>query len=222
MKSIYLMTGFLFITFLNGFSQNLILKQTDEAKSQNTICGFLSSDSKLTSFNGNNARLFGGTFGIEIKQRTRIGLGGYSLGSKNMFEYLDPLGDNKEYQLNNESEYFGLFFEYVVIPNAPVQITIPVLLGGGKATIKQEVPLNQLSFPGSEGIEKTYWATVEKCNFSVIEPGMNVELGMLSWMNLDLGASYRFVMGSELNTIPNSDRKFSGASCHVGLKITFF
>jgi hypothetical protein len=41
-------------------------------------------------------------------------------------------------------------------------------------------------------------------------------------MNLDLGASYRFVMGSELNTIPNSDRKFSGASFHLGLKFCCF
>jgi hypothetical protein len=222
MKSIFLMTGFLFIAVVNCFSQNLILKKNDEAKSQKQICGFLSSDSKLTSLNGNNTRLFGGAFGVEIKHRTRIGLGGYSLRGKNMFEYLNPLGDNKEYQLNNEFEYFGLFFEYVVLPDAPIHITIPVLLGGGKATIKQEVPLNQLSFPGSEGIEETYWATVEKCNLSVIEPGMNVELEMLSWMNLDLGASYRFVMGSELKTIPNSARNFSGASFHLGLNFSCF
>jgi hypothetical protein len=139
-----------------------------------------------------------------------------------MFEYMDPLGDNKKYQLNNEFEYFGLFFEYVVLPDAPVHITIPVLLGGGKATIKQEVPLNQLSFPDSEGIEKTYWAIVEKCNLSVVEPGMNIELAMLPWMNFDLGGNYRFVVGSKLNTIPNSDRKFSGASYHLGLKVTLF
>lgn len=222
MKSIFLMTGFLFIVVLNSFSQNLILKKDDETKSQKHICGFLSSDSKLSSFNGNNARLFGGAFGVEIKHRTRIGLGGYTLGGKNMFEYRNPLEDGREYQLNSEFEYFGLFLEYVFLPDAPVHITVPVLLGGGKATIKQEVPLNQLSFPGSDGIEKTYWATVEKCNLSVIEPGLNVELGLLSWMNLDLGGSYRFVMDSELNTIPDSDRKFSGASFHIGLKFTFF
>ena len=87
---------------------------------------------------------------------------------------------------------------------------------------RNPVLLNQLSFPGSEENERTYWATVEKCNLSVIEPGVNIELEMLSWMNLDLGASYRFVMGSELNTIPNSARKFSGASFQFGLKFTCF
>jgi hypothetical protein len=222
MKSIYLMTGFLLITFLNSFSQNLVFKKNDEAKSQKSICGFLSSDSKLTSLNGSNALFFGGAFGMVIKQRTRIGFGGYSLRGKNMFEYLNPLEDNKEYHFNNEFEYFGPFFEYVVLPDAFIHITIPVLLGGGKVTIKQEVPLNQLSFPDSEGIERTSWATVEKCNLSVIEPGVNIELKMLSWMNLNLGANYRFVMGSELKTIPNSARNFSGASFHLGLNISCF
>jgi len=222
MKSIFLMTGFIFIMSLNSFSQNSIFKKNDVSKSQKYICGFLSFDSKLTSLNGNNAEFYGGAFGTVIKQRTRIGLGGYSLRGKNMFEYLNPLGDNKVYHLNNEFEYFGPFFEYVILPDALIHITIPVLLAGGKASIKQEVPLNQLSFPGSERIERTYWATVEKCNLSVIEPGVNIELEMLSWMKLDLGASYRFVLGSELKTIPNSARNFSGASFHLGLKLTCF
>jgi hypothetical protein len=222
MKTFYLMTAILLITFIDCFSQNSISKKNDEAKSQKNSWGFFSSDSKLTSLNGNNAKFFGGAFGIVIKQRTRIGLGGYSLRGKNMFEYQNPSGENIGYQLKNEFNYFGPFFEFVFLPDAPVHITIPVQLGGGKATIKQEVQLNQLSFPGSEEIERTYWATVEKSNLSVIEPGVNIEFEILSWMNLDLGASYRFVLGSELNTIPNSAWKFSGASFQFGLKFTCF
>jgi hypothetical protein len=220
MKTIYLMTAILLITLTDCFSQNHIFQNSDDAKSQKNIWGFLTSESKLTSLNGNNAKFLGGAFGIVIKQRTRIGLGGYSLTGKNMFEYQDPSGENIGYQLKNELNYFGPFFEFVFLPDALVHITIPVQLGGGKATIKQEVQLNQLSFPGPEEIERTYWATVEKCNLSVIEPGVNFELEILSWMKLDLGASYRFVLGSELNTIPNSARKFSGASFQFGLKFT--
>ena len=222
MKTIYLMTGILLITFTNCFSRNLIFKKSDEAKSLKSSWGFISSDSKLTSLNGSNAKFLGGAFGIVIKQRTRMGLGGYSLRGKNMFEYQNPSGENIGYQLKNELNYFGPFFEFVLLPDAPVQITIPVQLGGGKATIKQEVQLNQLSFPGSGDIERTYWATVEKSNLSVIEPGVNIEFEILSWMNLDIGASYRFVLGSELNTIPNSARKFSGATFQFGLKFTCF
>jgi hypothetical protein len=222
MKSIYLMTGFILIMSLNSFSQNSIFKKNDEVKSRKYICGFLSFDSKLTSLIGNNAEFYGGAFGLVIKQRTRIGLGRYSLRGKNLFEYLNSEENNKVYHLNNELQYFGLTFEYVFLSDASIHITIPVLMAGGSATIKQEVTLNQLSFPGSNETERTYWATVEKCNLSVIEPGVNIELEMLSWMNLDLGASYRFVMGSELNTISNSARKFSGASFHLGLKFTCF
>ena len=135
MKSIVLITGFLLIAFLNSFSQNLVFEKNEEAKSQKNICGFLSFDSKLTSLNGNNAEFYGGAFGIVIKQRTRIGLGGYSLRGKNMFEYLNPLGDNKEYHFNSDIEYFGSFFEYVILPDTFIHITIPVVLAGGTATI---------------------------------------------------------------------------------------
>jgi hypothetical protein len=222
MKTIYLMTAILLITFTDCFSQNQIFKKNDEAKSQKSAWGFISSDSKITSLNGNNAKFIGGTFGIILKNRTRIGLGGYSLTGKNMFEYQEPSGENTVYQLKNELNYFGPFFEFVFLPDSRVHITIPVQFGGGKTTIKQEVQLNQLSFPGPEEIERTYWATVEKCNLAVIEPGVNVELEILSWMKLDLGASYRFVMGSELNSIPHSNQEFSGTAFHIGLKFICF
>ena len=156
MKSIYLSTGFLFIMVLSSFSQNIISKKKDEVKSQNYISGFLSFDTKLTHVNGNNAGFFGGSFGIVIKQRTRIGLGGYSLGGKNIFKYSNSVENNKVYHLNNELQYFGLTFEYVFLADTQVHITLPVLLAVGSATIKQEVPLKQLSFPGSNGIERTY------------------------------------------------------------------
>ena len=50
----------------------------------------------------------------------RIGLGGYSLKTKSMFDYANPAEDYKEYLLNNELEYFGLAFEYVFFPDAPL------------------------------------------------------------------------------------------------------
>ena len=103
-----------------------------------------------------------------------------------------------------------------------MHITTPVLLAGGSAKIKQEVPLNQVTFPDPQGIEDTYWASVEKSILGVIEPGINIELEILPWMSLDIGTSYRFVLGSELNTIPNADRILSGASFHTGLKFSCF
>jgi hypothetical protein len=103
-----------------------------------------------------------------------------------------------------------------------LHITTPLLLAWGSATIKQEVPLNQVTFPDPQGVENTYWATVEKSNLAVIEPGINIELDILPWMGLDLGISYRFVLGSELNSIPNSDRNLSGATFHTGLKFYLY
>jgi hypothetical protein len=222
MKSIFLTTGFLFVMTLSSYSQEIISSKNDDIKSRKLSSVFFSFDSKYTSVQGSNVLFYGGTFGIVLNQHSKIGLGGYSTGNKMMFEYQNPAEDNKAYQLNNEIEYFGLVYEYILLPDSKVHITIPVLLAGGIATIKQEVPLNPLSFPSSHGVERTYRATVEKNSLAVIEPGINLELKVFSWMSLDLGASYRFVLGSELYSIPNSNQKFSGSSFHTGLRFYCF
>jgi hypothetical protein len=217
MKSIYITTGLLFIIFFSGFTQDIIPQNNDETNDKAVIGGFFSFGSKLSTIHGNNVWFSGGTFGMVINHQMRIGLGGYSLESKSIFKYTNPEEYNKVYQFNTELGYFGLTFEYVFLPDAPVHITTPVLFAGGRAYIKQQVPLNQVTFPDPEGIESTYWATVERSNLAVIEPGINIEMEILSWMSLDLGTSYRFVLGSHLNSFPNSDRILSGVSFHTGL-----
>jgi hypothetical protein len=205
-----------------GFAQDSIPQNNHESKEKAVIGGFFSFDNKLSTIHGDNVWLSGGTFGMVIDHQMRIGLGGYSLKTKSMFEYQNSEDANQSYQFNTEMEYFGLAFEYVFFPDAPVHITTPILLAGGHAKIKQEISLNQVTFPDPQGIENTYWATVEKSNLAVIEPGINIELDILLWLSLDLGASYRFVLGSELNSIPNADRNLSGASFHTGLKFDCF
>ena len=179
MKSIRLIVGFFFIISFSGFTQELIPQKNDETIEKAVIGGFFSFDSKISTIHGNNVWFSGGTFGMVINHQMRIGLGGYSLESKSIFEYMNPVEDNKVYQFNTELGYFGLALEYVFFPDAPVHITTPVLLAGGRAYIKQQVPLNQVTFPDPEEIETTYWATVERSNLAVIEPGINIELGIL-------------------------------------------
>jgi len=221
-KSIYITAGLIFILSFGGFAQDVIPQNNPETKEKAVIGGFFSFDNKLSTIHGNNVWLSGGTFGIVTNHQMRIGLGGYSLKTKSMFKYQNHEDVNQPYHFNTEMGYFGLAFEYVFFPDAPVHITMPVLLAGGSVTIKQEVPLNQVTFPDPQGIESTYWATVENSNLAVIEPGINIELEILPWMRLDLGTSYRFVLGSELYSIPNSDRDLSGASFHTGLKFSCF
>ena len=103
-----------------------------------------------------------------------------------------------------------------------MHLTTPLLLAGGRAIIKQEVELNQVTFPDPEEIESTYWARVERSYLAVIEPGINIEFDIFSWMSLATGGSYRFVLGSQLYSLPGSDRILSGASIHTGLKFQCF
>ena len=176
MKPICLSAWLLFVISLNIFAQDLHSGRNEERKNKAVIGGYISFDSKLSTVHGDNVWFSGGTFGAVINHQARIGLGGYSLGSKSMFEYRNPEEDYQLYHFNTELGYFGLAFEYVFFPESPIHITTPVLFAVGRAKITQQVPLNQMTFPDPNEIETTYWATVERSNLAVIEPGINIEL----------------------------------------------
>jgi hypothetical protein len=154
-KSIYITAGLIFILSFGGFAQDLIPQNNPETIEQSVIGGFFSFDNKLSTIHGDYVWFSGGTFGIVVNHQMRIGLGGYSLETKSMFDYVNPVEDDETYQFNNEIWYFGLAFEYVFFPDAPLHITTPLLLAWGSATIKQEVPLNQVTFPDPQGVENT-------------------------------------------------------------------
>jgi hypothetical protein len=218
MKSIYLLAGLLLIIPLSGAAQDLVSQKNYETNDQAVISGFFSFDNKLSIINGDYGWFSGGTFGMVINKQTRIGMGGYSLVNNNPFDYWNFEGDHRLNKLSSEIGYFGLAFEHIFLPDAPVHVTIPILLSGGEVEIKQKVQ----TFADPQKTGTSYWAIVEKSKIAVIEPGINIELEILPWMNLDLGTSYRFVLGSELNSLPNSDRNLSGASFHTGLKFNCF
>ncbi len=113
MKSIYITAGLIFILSFGGFAQDLIPQNSPETKEQSVIGGFFSFDNKLSTIHGDYVWFSGGTFGIVVNHQMRIGLGGYSLETKSMFDYVNPVEDNETYQFNNEIWYFGLAFEYV-------------------------------------------------------------------------------------------------------------
>jgi hypothetical protein len=62
--------------------------------------------------------------------------------------------------------------------------------------------------------------TKQADGFYVVEPGVNAELNVASYFRINLGGSYRFVTGAELQDIGNDD--LSGPAATLTLKFGGF
>lgn len=85
--------------------------------------------------------------------------------------------------------YGGFFIEPIILPNSPIHVSFPIIIGGGGIT----------TFP------QNYW-NIDFENypydydvFLVFEPGVELELNMVKFFRIGLGASYRFTNGVLLN-----------------------
>ena len=85
--------------------------------------------------------------------------------------------------------YGGFYFEPIILSKSPVHLTFPVLIGGGAVST----------------IPKNYWDwdnniyPYEYDIFFMVEPGVELELNMVKFFRIALGASYRFTNGVVLN-----------------------
>ena len=80
--------------------------------------------------------------------------------------------------------YGGFYFEPIILSKSPVHLTLPVLIGGGGvSTIPGNWDSNSNFYPYDYDI------------FFVIEPGVELELNMVKFFRIGLGASYRFTNG---------------------------
>ena len=164
----------------------------------------------------------GGKFGLVINNTMMIGLGGYSLENSSPFEYTGIENKSQTYLFEMEMEYGGLVFEYTFFKESPVHVVIRVLIGVGDINIKQSVPLHKIATEFPDDFESTYSAKVENSKIGVFEPGVNLEVELLSWARFDIEASYRYVFGSDLSSLPNADRRISGTSLDLGIKFGCF
>lgn len=203
---------------INSFGQDA---DSVPVKDDNQTTGcFISFDTKISSLQDEYITYSGLKFGFVKNHKFTVGLAGYGLTEKNTFNYTDELTNIHKFQ--NNISYGGLIVEYTFFPDLPLHVSLPVLIGGGKIDIKENVELNQYEFVDSKNREESYWATVEKSKFCVFEVGVLLELDLLKWMRLGFGPSYRYVIGNNLNSLPNADSDLSGFSFDINLKIGCF
>ncbi|MEE9363793.1 MAG: hypothetical protein V3U92_14425 [Cellulophaga sp.] len=106
--------------------------------------------------------------------------------------------------------YYGLHFEPILFSKSKVNLSFPLLLGGGVAIYANGDFTH-------EQIEKQF----EKSDvFLVAEPGINALFNISRYLQLEVGIKYRLTNKTKLP--PSSLKDISGFSIGTGIKIGVF
>ena len=141
------------------------------------------------------AVVFGGRFEWIVSHSIGLGFGGS--GFINEYHY-DPALNQDVFLTGG---YGGFYVEPIVVPNFPVHISFPILLGaGGVSYITEEMDNYHNMIEDTEA-------------FLIAEPGAEIELNLTRNFRLALGASYRFTTPFDVGatgTIPVSSKSIEG------------
>ncbi|PSL32160.1 hypothetical protein [Chitinophaga ginsengisoli] len=167
-----------------------------------TIGAYGAPAAKFTPIDGKFGLLTGGYGGVLLNGKIMLGAGAYSLVNN---------VDMPAVNANAQKEYLNLWYtgfvaEYIHNSDKLVHWTAGALIGGGAAGRR-----NKNWWDGDDH-DHTY----DNHGFFVAEPYANVELNITKFLRLDVGASYRYVGGS--NTTGITDGKLGGPSLNIGLK----
>ena len=132
---------------------------------------------KAGAIDGQSAVLFGVRGGWVINRTFIVGVGGYGLA-------------NMMYQTRNASAdtsvslgYGGLELEYLLSSSNVVHATFMTLIGAGGFMV------NRL------GGSNNNYNMFHRTTFFIFEPAVNVEVNILTWLRVSVGAGYRMVTG---------------------------
>ena len=159
-----------------------------------------------STINNMDAIMIGGRGAWIIGHWFAIGFGG--TGFINDMHYNNILDRN----VNLTGGYGGLILEPIILPKIPIHLSTPLLFGvGGIAYMS--------SYGSPDWDEPDYYAE-DATSFVIIEPGVEVELNVVKFFRLALGASYRYT--SEIKLYDTAPDVLNGLSYNVSLKFGKF
>jgi len=194
MKKIFVLLFVLFFSLtLHAQEETLISGEMDHG-------GFGGFGFRVTSINGQTVVLSGGGGAWLINSKFFIGGSGYS----NMSDDVKAPVMVESEQVFMNINYGGLYFGYVFNPDKLYHVTIDALIGHGNINYSQR----------NSDVD---W---KSDNFYFIEPSVNLELNVVRWFRIGIGASYRLVNDIEIQNLQNND--INGFSAGVSFKFGKF
>ena len=162
-----------------------LFKKSPDKKMDNG--GYGSFSIGYSQIDNKDALILGGRAAWLADHKFALGIAGY--GFFNSLEKTNvPDDDNSQYFLTGG--YGGLFFEPIVLPNHPVHVSFPIILGvGGISAVQAN---NWKDYNDSDN----YYTDTDF--FLVAEPGIDIEFNIIKFFRISVGASYRFTNGVNL------------------------
>jgi hypothetical protein len=179
-------------------------------KSDGGFGGHLSLNVKGTEVSDQAAVMVGGELVFTLNHALNIGVAGYGMPTR--IDYEDSNDFYRE-DLSVEFGYGGFFVEPVFFDQKVVHFSVPVLIGGGWAGLSNRTNAYDSRYPDDFYLR-------DESIFFVLEPGINMEVNLVKYVKLTLGGSYRYVNGSDLRNIEDSD--LSGLSFGAGIRVGWF
>lgn len=142
----------------------------------------------------------GGRAAWMIDHNIAIGLAGKGLINTIKLQGYWP--DDASYYL--VGGYGGLFIEPIIMPNFPVHLSAPFMLGGGWMTLN----------------EYLWYSPFNWDSFFIIEQGLELELSMVKFMRICFGVSYRYSTNLRMEYVPET--LLNGFGANVTFKFGAF
>lgn len=169
--------------------------------------GYIGFSMNYSQIKNNEAIALGGRLGWIIDHKLTIGIGGYGFVND---VYVDNVINDVGFNL--VGGYGGLIIEPIIAPKFPVHISFPILLGvGGIAYVNEYYDYKD---------EDYNYYTEDSDAFLVIEPGVEIDINVVKYLRIALGATYRYA--SDLNLINTKDDILNGLTYGLTLKIGKF
>lgn len=177
--------------------------------------GYLAPEIKVGNVHEDISLFVGAKMGFTFNDKFTIGLAGYGLTSNSNF--IDDRYSTTE-QIRIGLGYGGLAMEYTLFSNKVIHFTVPVIVGAAGVSVYED----NKSSVSEDNIVFFYgdYLDIENSAAFVVEPGVNIELNVFKFMRLDLGASYRYITGTDLVYL--EDKDLSDLSFNATFKFGFF
>jgi len=150
--------------------------------SQMTHGGYGGLSINYSQLDGEDALLVGARGAWIINHGIGIGLAGYGI-TNNINR--DLYGDGSQFQM--AGGYGGLLIEPIIGAKNPIHISIPILIGAGGIAY-----VNNTLQSGAQPPYHNDYYTLDSQAFFVVEPGVELELNMVKFFRIALGAYYRY------------------------------
>lgn len=209
-KAVFSLFGFLACCSI-GWGQTVpsdVLEQETLIKPNARHSFYVAPSLQLTRWQERSGLMLGGKVAWVINHQFGLGLAGYGLISNNN---IGEIAQNNNAML--QVGYAGLLLEYTPNPTRLLHLSFPLTIGAGGAAYTNNVMGNNPSTSFSYEIYETD-------TFFVLEPGVQAELNLTSFMRLGLEVSYRFAYGVHLPK--STDRDLSAPSVALIFKFGRF